>query len=394
MGTPAKDPRNGKYRYRITYQGRRVFCPLNTTDRREAEHLAYSIDRTIQDLSKGLKTVPEGIDVIDWICSGGTIAPKPPERHTLGQLIASYQENLPRNAKAENTLRTEQTHFKHLVSHFGSRCALTSLDSEAVNKYVKTRIDRDPETISKELATLNLLWSYATRMKWVNALSPTKGVKLPKKPQKERFRTLTEIQEEMLHTDESNHSDLWECCFLDKDEMSEFITHVKSLKKPAYLAPMILMAVFTGARRSEIMRSQKRDWDIARELVTIREKKRVHTLSESYRQVPIHPQLREAIEPILQNLHASDYVFSDRRSSEIKPIRAAKLWRMSFRDTKWASIKGWHVLRHSFASNLAVAGTPESVIDKLMGHQTEQQRARYRHLFPSERSSAIASLGY
>ena len=129
-------------------------------------------------------------------------------------------------------------------------------------------------------------------------------------------------------------------------------------------------------------------------MLTIREKKRVQTLSESYRQIPIDPRLKTIVEPLLQNLNAGDYVFSDHSNEEIKPIRAAKLWGMSFRNSRWMYLKGWHVLRHSFASNLAVAGTPESVIDKLMGHQTEEQRARYRHLFPWERSKAIASLGY
>ena len=256
MGKPAKDKRNGKYRYRITYQGKRVFCPLNTTDKREAEHVAYAIDRAVQDLNTGIRSVPDGVDVIEWICSGGTVVPKPGHRYTLAQLIDSYKDNLPRNAKADNTMRTECTHFKHLVAHFGPRALLTAINTESVNKYLKARSDRDPATVGKELATLNLLWLYATRINWVTGPSPTKGVKLPKKPQKERFRTFAEILDELPHTDESKHADLWECCFLDKTEMSQFIKHVRTLAKPSYISVMILTAVFTGARRSEIMRSQ------------------------------------------------------------------------------------------------------------------------------------------
>jgi integrase len=50
--------------------------------------------------------------------------------------------------------------------------------------------------------------------------------------------------------------------------------------------------------------------------------------------------------------------------------------------TKWAVIPGFHTLRHSFASILASRGVDEPTIDKWMGHQTAQQRERYRHLFP------------
>ncbi len=45
-------------------------------------------------------------------------------------------------------------------------------------------------------------------------------------------------------------------------------------------------------------------------------------------------------------------------------------------------LRGWHCLRHSFASICAVNGLRDSTIDKWLGHQTEAMRDRYRHLFP------------
>jgi hypothetical protein len=35
-------------------------------------------------------------------------------------------------------------------------------------------------------------------------------------------------------------------------------------------------------------------------------------------------------------------------------------------------MKGWHLLRHSFPSNLAVKGVDQPLIDAWMGHQTEE----------------------
>jgi site-specific recombinase XerD len=62
------------------------------------------------------------------------------------------------------------------------------------------------------------------------------------------------------------------------------------------------------------------------------------------------------------------------------------------RKSKWKVLRGYHVFRHSFASNLAAAGIDEHVIAALMGHLTAEMRARYRHLFPSQRRAAVASV--
>jgi site-specific recombinase XerD len=65
-------------------------------------------------------------------------------------------------------------------------------------------------------------------------------------------------------------------------------------------------------------------------------------------------------------------------------------FRRTLVDSDWAVLRGWHVLRHSFASNCAAAGVDQRVIDEWMGHQTEEMVVRYRHLFPDQQRQAIA----
>ena len=43
---------------------------------------------------------------------------------------------------------------------------------------------------------------------------------------------------------------------------------------------------------------------------------------------------------------------------------------------------GWHVLRHTFASHLAMRGAPLKAIQELLGHATIQMTMRYAHLAP------------
>ena len=50
--------------------------------------------------------------------------------------------------------------------------------------------------------------------------------------------------------------------------------------------------------------------------------------------------------------------------------------------SKWEALRGYHVLRHSFVSALASEAVDQRVIDEVVGHQSEEQRKRYRDLYP------------
>ena len=65
---------------------------------------------------------------------------------------------------------------------------------------------------------------------------------------------------------------------------------------------------------------------------------------------------------------------------------------LTVRGSKWAVLRGWHVLRHSFASNLAAKGVDQRFIDEFLGHQTEAQRRRYRHLFPHQQRQVLCQV--
>ena len=52
---------------------------------------------------------------------------------------------------------------------------------------------------------------------------------------------------------------------------------------------------------------------------------------------------------------------------------------------------GWHVLRHTFFSHLAMRGVPLIVIQKLMGHSTIQMTMRYAHLAPDAHCRAVVT---
>ena len=53
---------------------------------------------------------------------------------------------------------------------------------------------------------------------------------------------------------------------------------------------------------------------------------------------------------------------------------------------------GWHVLRHTFASHLAMRGAPLKAIQELLGHSTIQMTMRYAHLSPEVGREAVRLL--
>ena len=54
----------------------------------------------------------------------------------------------------------------------------------------------------------------------------------------------------------------------------------------------------------------------------------------------------------------------------------------------WKKLRGFHVFRHSFASNCAAKGIDQRILDAWLGHTTEI-RKRYLHLIPNNESAAI-----
>lgn len=53
---------------------------------------------------------------------------------------------------------------------------------------------------------------------------------------------------------------------------------------------------------------------------------------------------------------------------------------------------GWHTLRHTCASHLAMLGVPLKVVQEILGHATLEMTMRYAHLAPDVKSQAVALL--
>jgi integrase len=165
---------------------------------------------------------------------------------------------------------------------------------------------------------------------------------------------------------------------------------------------MVATAAFTGARRSELLRMLAADVDLAGGVITIREKKRVKG-RRSTRTAPITPRLAQSIRDWLPVKPAGPHLFCQaeqvtrskkKRESPtaVTGDEAHDHFRRTVEGSKWEVMRGWHVLRHSFCSNMVAAGIDQRIIDEIMVHSTEEQRRRYRHLAPKNTFEAVSTV--
>ena len=88
--------------------------------------------------------------------------------------------------------------------------------------------------------------------------------------------------------------EFWDCLFLTLRQIDELLRYVKANARHPFIYPMLVFAAHTGARRSEMIRSQIDDIDFESGTVIIREKKRVRG-KLSTRRGPLSPLLAEVM---------------------------------------------------------------------------------------------------
>jgi integrase len=180
--------------------------------------------------------------------------------------------------------------------------------------------------------------------------------------------------------------------------MNHLLLHVDKAARHRFIRPMFAMACYTGARRSEIMRSRRSDFNFETNFVMIRERKRVKG-KRSTRRVPLAPPFEAIMQKWFDEEHpggpwsfAQFDSFIDDEPLPIKPDQAHSHYQLTLKGSRWEKVQGWHCLRHSFISNLACSGIDQRIIDEFVAHCTEEMRRRYRHLFPDVKHAAIAQV--
>lgn len=405
-----RDPHSMNYKVCFRHNGRSYKKSLRTKKNSDAEAILGGVKRTLLRLEQNLLDLPPGADILTFVLSDGRQAEKPSDIQTatLQEVIDRYVAACSVGAMERNSLDTVKMHLRHVTRTLGKSFAIGTLKLTDLQRHVERRVKQrgihkrllSPATVRKEIATLRAAWNWAAQSGFVAGPFPNRGLKFPKVAEKPPFQTWEEIGRQInagLTPDEEK--ELWDCLYLVPTEIDELLAFVKANANHPFIYPMITFAAHTGARRSEMLRAQRNDVDFAGQSVLIREKKR-NRGQLTNRRVPLSPLLIEvlrewlAVHPGGQNLfcHPLEVVRCRKKRTEYVPLtrnEAHDHFHRTLADSKWSVLRGWHTLRHSFASNCAAAGVDQRFVNAWMGHMTESMVRRYQHLRPDKQREAL-----
>jgi len=240
----------------------------------------------------------------------------------------------------------------HLVDFFKGKY-LYEISSLDVEKYKTKRLNEvTPATINRELACLKTLFNKAIQWGKISH-NPVKGVKLYKE-NNQRVR------------------------YLEDEEIKMLLDHC-----PDDLRPIVVMALNTGMRLSEILGLKWEDVDFTQKIIYITNSK-----SGEKREVPMNDLVCDMLRKMRQKSN-DDFVFT------YKSNRADVVSKCFRKVCKSAGIKNFrfHDLRHTFASHLVMNGVNLKAVQELLGHKTFNMTLRYAHLSPDHKRKAVNDLG-
>jgi len=163
----------------------------------------------------------------------------------------------------------------------------------------------------------------------------------------------------------------------------------------SHLKPIVLTALCTAMRRSEILSLKWRQVDLGRKTVHVE-----RTKSGKPRAIPINSVLLDEFSRLKQANGKSEYVFLDpakrRPMKDIKTAFRSACARAKKNpdDEKDPGIVGlrFHDLRHTAASRMVEAGVDLVTVSKILGHASIQTTMRYAHPTPENMRRAVETL--
>jgi len=441
--------RNGSFRAIFRYGGKQRSVTLGRVSHDEAEAKAGAIDLTLLRIKQGLLILPKGISLEEFILSDGRPQPRPPaedgnqqpeEPVRFSNFKEKYLEARSGGSMEANSLATVRMHLSHFERTLGKDFDLRKLTLADLQGHLNKRRKEGnprrkksdakltaPSTLRLEVSTLRAAWNWAVLNNFVKGAFPSKGLQYPKADEQLPFMTRDEIERRIKAG--GDPAELWDCLYLRTNEIEALLAEVKSRATAPWVYPMVATAAYTGVRRSELLRMEVADVDFEAGTVLVREKKRSRK-ERTTRHVSVAPALASLLKEWLAGHpggkflfcqagevarskkrsrttgHKGDKTRASRLKDRVKAVRGRGLvevapvtrdeahdhFKRTLAGSKWEVLKGYHVLRHSFISCLASAGVDQRIIDDFVGHQTDEQRKRYRHLVPDVKQKAITAV--
>lgn len=165
------------------------------------------------------------------------------------------------------------------------------------------------------------------------------------------------------------------------------LPELRELNYCDHIEPIIILAVNTGMRKSEIFGLDWSHIDLEKEFLTVISD---NSKSEKGRHIPLNKAAKETLINWSNDSAIQGYVFKGEGERPIKDIK--KAWSNLLKAAKISDFR-FHDLRHHFASKFVMAGVDLNTVRELMGHSDLKMTLRYAHLAPEHKAAAVNLIG-
>ena len=175
--------------------------------------------------------------------------------------------------------------------------------------------------------------------------------------------------------------------FLSMDEITALLSNVKD---DDTLNLFTRLSLSTGARLATVINIKKKDVDLGNHTVNLYDFKN----ATSYKGF-LTDDLIPIIEDIFPQLKVNDQLISGYAADTIQhkmKIILDELFNQGLKSNDAKNRAVTHTLRHTFASQLAMNGTPIFTIQKLMNHKDINMTLRYAKLAPDNGKFEVKGL--
>ncbi|MEM7018887.1 MAG: site-specific integrase [Pseudomonadota bacterium] len=292
------------------------------------------------------------------IHQGRHFDPVESKQHTLAELADKYlaEDLASKSTIQQKVLRSRVTWWRNRLGAYALANITPALITECRDELLAEGLKND--TVHHYLATLSTMFTTAINdWQWLKD-NPCKRIRKPKRSRgHERY--------------------------LSEHEKDTLLNACQASPNP-HLYTAVVIALHTGARKSEILNLSWADIDFKRQRLTFRDTKNGET-----RSVPLKGQALEILRARTRIRRIdTDFVFPNH---EGEPADIRKAWENARAKAELENFR-FHDLRHTAASYLAMNGASLLEIAEILGHKTLSMVKRYTHLTESHTAGVVENM--
>lgn len=304
---------------------------------------------------------------------------------TFDEAFELYIKSIEGKSDTENT----KARYKNHVAPYFANLRIDDITPEVVEDFRE-------KARNKKKDDKKTLYAPKTINDWINIIGTTFNFMITKRDLKlSNPAHAAKVEREKVDNDRERYLDLkeldrlWD--YLNNRVGTEYRGYVTE-----YMKVFLALSLSTGARLTSILTIAKTDINLDTNTILIKN----HKSNRTYHGF-IHPAFKEIIENRMEQLSPIDYLISGTpnilsRNAPYKVFQPIfdELFNQGLKPDDRKRRVVIHTLRHTFASQLAIAGTPIYTIMKLMDHADINQTIRYAKLSPDNGRNSVFGLSY